>query len=71
MVKGWRAGCCLGIQMMLGELRLGLPSPELPMLLVLPVIPMLCPTWEWLMRFLEFIGKVPLWKQKSRWIRGP
>ena len=62
MVKGWRAGCCLGIQMMLGELRLGLPSPELPMLLVLPVIPMPCPTWAWFSMFLEFIGKVPLWK---------
>ena len=35
MVNGCRAGCCLGMQMMLGELRLGLPSPELPMLLVL------------------------------------
>lgn len=61
MVKGWRAGCCLGIQMMLGELRLGLPSPELPILLVLPLIPMLWPTWEWFNMFLVFIGNVPLW----------
>lgn len=40
MVKGWRAGCCLGMQMMLGELRLGLPNPELLMLLVLVPMPM-------------------------------
>lgn len=39
IVKGCRAGCCLGMQMILGELRLGLPRPELPMLLVLPLIP--------------------------------
>lgn len=62
MVKGWRAGCCLGMQMMLGELRLGLPSPELPMLLVLVPIPMAWPTWEWFSMFLEFMGNVPLWK---------
>lgn len=60
MVNGWRAGCCLGIQMILGELRLGLPSPELPILLVLPLIPMPWPTWEWFSMFLEFIGNVPL-----------
>ena len=62
MVNGWRAGCCLGIQMILGELRLGLPSPELPILLVLPLIPMPWPTWEWFSMFLVFIGNVPLWK---------
>lgn len=39
IVKGCRAGCCLGMQMILGELRLGLPRPELLMLLVLPLIP--------------------------------
>lgn len=59
MVNGWRAGCCLGMQIMLGELRLGLPSPELPMLLVLPLIPMPCPTCELIM-FLEFMGRMPL-----------
>lgn len=62
MVKGWRAGCCLGIQMILGELRLGLPSPELPILLVLPLIPMPWPTWELCSMFLVFIGNVPLLK---------
>lgn len=65
MVKGWRAGCCLGMQMILGELRLGLPSPELPILLVLPLIPMPWPTWEWFSMFLEFIGNVPLSKTLS------
>lgn len=61
MVKGCRAGCCLGIQIMLGGLRLGLPSPELPMLLVLLLtIPMPWPTWEWFSMFLEFIGRIPL-----------
>lgn len=64
IVKGWRAGCCLGIQMILGELRLGLPNPELPMLLVLPLIPMPWPTWEWFSMFL-FIGNVPLFKKKN------
>lgn len=64
MVKGWRAGCCLGIQMILGELRLGLPSPELPILLVLPLIPMPWPTWEWFSMFLVFIGNVPLLKHR-------
>lgn len=64
MVKGCRAGCCLGIQIMLGGLRLGLPSPELPMLLVLPLpIPMPWPTWEWFSMFLEFIGRIPLWRR--------
>lgn len=61
-MKGWRAGCCLGMQMILGELRLGLPNPELPILLVLPLIPMPWPTWEWFNMFLEFIGNVPLLK---------
>lgn len=60
MVKGWRAGCCFGIQMMLGELRLGLPRPELPILLVLPPILMPWPTCEWFIMFLEFIGRMPL-----------
>lgn len=70
MVKGWRAGCCLGIQMMLGELRLGLPSPELPILLVLPLIPMPWPTWEWFSMFLVFIGNVPLLKHHHVWLSG-
>lgn len=68
MVKGWRCGCCLGMQMILGELRLGLPSPELPILLVLPPIPMPWPTWEWLRMFLVFIGKVPLLKHDQIWL---
>ena len=64
MVKGCRDCCCLGIQMMLGELLLGLPSPELPMLLVLPP-PMPGPawpppTWLWFSMFLLLIGKMPL-----------
>lgn len=67
MVKGWRAGCCLGMQMILGELRLGLPSPELPILLVLPLIPMPWPTWVWFSMFLEFIGNVPLSKHCQVW----
>lgn len=65
MVKGWRAGCCLGIQMILGELWLGLPSPELPILLVLPLIPMPWLTWEWFSMFLVFIGNVPLLKHQQ------
>lgn len=60
MVNGWRAGCCLGMQIMLGELRLGLPSPELPMLLVLPLMPKPGPTWEWFIMFLVFMGRIPL-----------
>lgn len=68
MVKGWRAGCCLGMQMILGELRLGLPSPELPILLVLPLIPMPWPTWEWFSMFLEFIGNVPLSNNCQVWL---
>lgn len=67
MVKGCRAGCCLGMQMILGELRLGLPSPELPILLVLPLIPIPWPTWEWFSMFLVFIGNVPLLKYCQVW----
>lgn len=61
-VKGCREGCCFGIQIMLGELRLGLPNPELLMLFVLLGIPMPCPTWEWFIIFLGFIGNIPLKK---------
>lgn len=39
-VKGCREGCCFGIHIMLGELLLGLPNPELLMLFVLLGIPM-------------------------------
>lgn len=65
-VKAWRAGCCLGIQMILGELRLGLPRPELLILLVLPLMPRPCPTWEWFSMFLVFIGKDPLLKETGK-----
>lgn len=66
MVNGWRADCCLGIQIMLGELRLGLPRPELPILLVLPLMPMPCPTCELIM-FLVFMGRMPLFGEGGVW----
>lgn len=63
-VKGCREGCCFGIHIMLGELLLGLPNPELLMLFVLLGIPMPWPTWEWFIIFLGFIGNIPL-KEKN------
>lgn len=46
MVSDCLACCCLGMQMMLGELGLGLARPELLMLLLRALINTLCPTCE-------------------------
>lgn len=57
--------CCFGMQMMLGERRVGLPSPELLMLLLRPLRDMLSPACEWFIMFLVFIGKIPLSRSRK------
>lgn len=65
MVSCCLACCCLGMQMMLGERRFGLPSPELVMLLLRPLRDMLRPACEWFIMFLVFIGKIPLLRNRK------
>lgn len=62
MVSGCLACCCLGMQMMLGELRVGLSRPEPLVPLPRPIMDMLC---EWFIMFLVFIGKIPLSRSRE------
>ena len=70
MVNGCRACCCLGMPMMLGDDRLGLPmlpllpppppplSPPTPIPLVCPVGPPTC--WLWFSTLRLLMGRMPL-----------
>lgn len=74
MVNGCLAGCCLGMPMMLGDPRLGLPmlllllpapTPPLAPPLSPPTIPPVWPVgpptcWLWFSTLRLLIGRIPL-----------
>lgn len=83
MVKGCLACCCLGIPMMLGDPRLGLPmllllpapTPPLPPPLSPPTSPPVGPVgpptcWLWFSMLRLLIGRIPLQRTGQRHIKA-